>query len=63
MSEFRRACAEKAFEIDQQAAEYVRNGVPPWEAYEKAVRVVQQRSLRFVTLEDLIMTVTSESCR
>ena len=63
MNEFRRACAEKDFEIDQQAAEYVRNGVPPWEAYEKAVRVVQQRSRRIVKLEDLIMTVTSDSSR
>jgi len=63
MSEFQRACAEKDFEIDYQAAKYVRSGMPPWDAYKKAARNVRQQSRRIIKIEDLLEPIDSDSSR
>ena len=40
---FRTACRVFRFEVEREAAELVKAGALPWEAYSRAVRAVQQR--------------------
>ncbi len=49
MDEFRKACREQDDMIDRRAAENVRSGMAPWDAYAKAAESVREhRRLRGV---------------
>lgn len=49
MDEFRKACREQDDIIDKKAAENVRNGMAPWDAYQRAAESVREsRRLRSV---------------
>lgn len=65
MNEFRRACDEQESEIDMKAAQYVRSGMAPWNAYQKAVDFVRSRKRPVTSVDELVTRIISVqySCR
>ena len=63
MSEFQRACKERESRIDRKAADLVRDGVSPWEAYRMAADIVDRTPRRTVedreqSIDDLFGRIT-----
>ena len=46
MNEFQRACKERESKIDRKAADLVRDGISPWEAYRMAAEIVDRTPRR-----------------
>jgi len=62
VDEFRKACIEQDAAIDGMAAENVRNGMAPWDAYQKAAESVR-RTRRMRTAMDEAITESREIIR
>lgn len=44
MSGFRNACRERSIKIDAVAADLVRRGLAPWDAHDRATRIVDREA-------------------
>lgn len=55
MDEFRKACREQDNAIDRRAAENVRNGMVPWDAYQKAAESVRRTRQMRTAMDDAII--------